>query len=71
MRFEVAADIRAMFSVSDRKNAEENLQFTFQKYARSTPQLSAWMEGNLVEGFTIFDFPLEYQRTIRATNNLE
>ena len=35
------------------------------------PLLSAWMEENLAEGFTLFDFPLEYRRSIRTTNSLE
>jgi putative transposase len=71
MRLEVAADIRAMFNASDRKNAEELLQAAVQKYATSAPKLSAWLEENLAEGFTVFDFPLEHRRTIRTTNNLE
>jgi Transposase and inactivated derivatives len=71
IRCEVAADIRAMFSASDRESAEEKLQSAIQKYAQSAPQLSAWMEENLAEGFTVFDFPLEHRRTIRTTNSLE
>ena len=71
MRIEVAADIRAMFNASDRKSAEELLQAAIQKYARSAPRLSAWLEENLAQGFTVFDFPLEHRRTIRTTNSLE
>jgi len=71
MRLEVAADIRAMFNASDRKNAEELLQAAIQKYAVTAPRLSAWMEDNLAEGFTVFDFPLEHRRSIRTTNSLE
>jgi len=71
MRFEVAADIRSMFNAPDRKTAEEYLQATIQKYAISAPRLSAWLEENLAEGFTIFDFPLEHRRSIRTTNSLE
>ena len=71
MRAEVAADIRAMFNAPDRKTAEEFLQAAIQKYARSAPRLSAWMEENLAEGFTVFDFPLEHRRMIRTTNSLE
>jgi putative transposase len=40
-------------------------------YATSAPRLSAWMEVNLAERFTVFDFPLEHRRTIRTTNSLE
>lgn len=71
MRMEVAADIRSMFNAPDRKTAEEFLQATIQKYAVSAPRLSAWMEENLAEGFTVFDFPLEHRRSIRTTNSLE
>ncbi len=71
MRLEVAADIRAMFNAPDRKTAEELLQAAIQKYADTAPRLSAWLEDNLAEGFTVFDFPLEHRRTIRTTNSLE
>jgi transposase-like protein len=71
MKAEVAADIRAIFNASDRKAAEKGLQAAIQKYATSAPRLSAWMEENLAEGFTVFDFPLEHRRSIRTTNSLE
>jgi len=71
MRLEVAADIRAMFNATDRKTAERLLQEAIQKYAVSAPRLSAWLEDNLSEGFTVFDFPLEHRRSIRTTNSLE
>jgi len=71
MRLEVAADIRSMFNAPDRKTAEEYLQAAIQKYAVSAPRLSAWLEDNLSDGFSVFDFPLEHRRTIRTTNSLE
>jgi putative transposase len=71
MRSEVAADIRSMFNAPDRKTAEEFLQAAIQKYALSAPRLSAWLEENLLEGFTFFDFPLEHRKSIRTTNSLE
>ena len=71
MRLEVAADIRSMFNAPDRRTAEEFLSAAIQKYAVSAPRLSAWLEENLAEGFTVFDFPLEHRRSIRTTNSLE
>jgi transposase-like protein len=71
MRMEVAADIRSMFNAPDRKTAEEFLQAAIQKYAVSAPRLSAWLEENLSEGFTVFDFPLGHRKSIRTTNSLE
>lgn len=71
MRTEVAADIRGIFNAPDRPAAEQYLQMAIQKYAESVPRLSAWMEVNLVEGLTVFDFPIEHRRFIRTTNSLE
>jgi putative transposase len=71
MREDVAADIRSMFNAPDRKTAETFLQDAIQKYAVSAPKLSAWLEENLSEGFTVFAFPLEYRKSIRTTNSLE
>lgn len=71
MRYEVAADIRSMFNAPDRNAAEKYLQAAIRKYAKTAPRLSAWLEENLAEGFTIFDFPVEHRRSIRTTNSLE
>ena len=71
MRYEVASDIRSMFNAPDRKAAEKYLRAAIQKYAKSAPKLSAWLEENLAEGFTVFDFPIEHRRSIRTTNSLE
>ena len=71
MRLEVAADIRSMFNAANKTRAEEMLQEAIQRYAVSAPRLSAWLEDNLSEGFSVFDFPLEHRRTIRTTNSLE
>ncbi len=71
MRLEVAADIRSMFNAPDRQTAETFLRAAIQKYAVSAPRLSAWLEEYLSEGFTVFEFPLEHQRSLRTTNSLE
>ena len=71
MRYEVAADIRSMFNAPDRSSAEQYLQAAIRKYAVTAPRLSAWLEENLAEGFTVFDFPIEHRRSIRTTNSLE
>lgn len=71
MRKEVAADIRAMFNAPDREQAEALLLAAVQKYADSAPKLSAWMELNLEQGFTVFAFPLSHRRFLRTNNSLE
>lgn len=71
MRAEAAADIRAMFNASDRKAAEDLLHKAIQKYSSSAPRLSAWLENNLAEGFTVFDFTIDHKRIIWMSNSLE
>jgi len=71
MRAEVAADLRGVFNAPDRETAELWLTSAVQKYAKTAPRLSAWMEENIPEGLTVFAFPVEHRRFVRTTNSLE
>jgi putative transposase len=42
-----------------------------QKFTKSAPRHSFWLETNMAEGFTNFGFPTKYRRFIRTTNSLE
>jgi transposase-like protein len=66
---EVAEDIRNIFKAPDKATAQKYLQMIVQKYAKSAPQLSAWLETNLAEGFTVFDFPIKHIRFVRTTKS--
>ena len=70
-RPDVASDIRAVFNAPDRTEAEARLKRSIEKYTASAPRLAAWMESNLHEGLTVFDFPEAHRRLIRTTNGLE
>jgi transposase-like protein len=71
MRREVAADLRAIFESTDRLEAERRLQQAVDKYTRSAPKLSAWMEANVAESFTVFAFPETHRRRLRTSNLME
>jgi len=71
MRSEVAADLRGVFNAPDRETAELWLTSAVQKYTKTAPKLSAWMEENISEGLTVFAFPVEHRRFVRTTNSLE
>ena len=71
MKKEVAADIRATFNAPNRQEAERLLTMTIQKYEQTASKLATWMEENIPQGLTIFDFPTEHQRRLRTTNGLE
>jgi transposase-like protein len=70
-RKEVAADLRAIFNAPSREEAERMLAQGVKKYSQSAPRLSEWMENNICEGLTVFNFPVEQQRRLRTTNLCE
>ena len=47
MKPRVAEDIRHIFNAPNRAEADRLLKLTVEKYAKSAPQLSAWMEINI------------------------
>lgn len=71
MKREVASDMRAIFKAPERETTQAYLQSAVNKYAKSAPRLSTWMETNLLEGLTVFSFPVEHRRMVRTTNALE
>ena len=68
---EVAEDIRTIFNAPDRAVASAYLQKTVQKYQKDASRLATWMEENIPEGLTVFDFPREHRRKIRTNNITE
>ena len=71
MRKAVAADLRMILDAPNRVQAQENLNTAIAKYQQTAPKLSAWLEANFDEGFTVFDLPLEHRRRLRTSNLLE
>ena len=68
---EVAADIRTVFNAPDRQTADLFLARIVEKYETTASKLANWMENNLPEGLTVFDFPSDHRRKIRTINGLE
>jgi len=71
MRREVAGDLRAIFESTDRPEADRRLRQTVDKYAQRAPKLSAWMDTNVAESFTVFAFPETHRRRLRTSNLME
>jgi transposase-like protein len=68
---EASADLRAVFNAANRIEAERLLGLMVKKYAPVAPKLAAWLEENVPEGLTVFDFPVEHRRRLRTINGLE
>ena len=71
MKATVAADIKNIFNSSDRAHADLLLTETVKKYEKTAPELSRWMETNIPEGLTVFNFPEKIRRRLRTSNMCE
>lgn len=71
MRLEVTSDLRSVFNALDRHEADRMLKVLVKKYATSAPDLSSWMEENVIEGLTVLSLPAAHRVRMRTTNMLE
>lgn len=68
---EVAETIRAIFNAENLVEAERLLKLAVEKYKIGMPKLSEWMQENIFEGLTIFNFSAEHRRRLRTSNIAE
>jgi transposase-like protein len=71
MRSAAARDISNILTAPNRDEARRLLDLAVEKYRSKAPKLSAWMEDNIPEGFTVFMLPYAMRRRLRTTNMLE
>jgi len=71
MQKQVSGDIADIFAAPCGELAQVRLKYYVEKYAVSAPELSEWMEENLPEGLTVFEFTQKHRRRMRTTNPLE
>jgi transposase-like protein len=67
----VAEELRTVFNAPDRPTAEAYLNRLVRKYEQSASRLADWLEKNVPQGLTVFDFPPAHRRRIRTSNSLE
>jgi putative transposase len=68
---EVARDIRHIFTAATLPESERLLGLSIERWTKRAPQLAAWMEENIREGLTVFQFPEEHRKRLRTSNVLE
>ena len=67
----VAKDIRNIFNAPSLDESERLLSLAIDKYRSLAPKLSTWMEENIKEGLTIFNFPEGHWKKLRTSNLAE
>ena len=68
---EVAETIRAILDAENLSEAERLLKLAVQKYEKDMPKLSSWMQENISESLTVFNFELSHRRRLRTSNIAE
>jgi len=71
MRGEAADDLRAVFNAPDRNEADRQLGLAVEKYRKTAPRFSTWMETSIPQGLTVFALPTSHRIKLRTTNMLE
>ena len=63
----MARQIRGIFNASDAIEAQRLLNAALKDWQVSHPQLAAWAEKNLAEGFAVFDLPEAHRVRMRTS----
>ena len=60
MRSEIAEVMREIFNSPTLEMAQEMKQRAIDKYQKSAPEFVKWLEENVDEGLTVYQFPKEH-----------
>jgi transposase-like protein len=71
MREPVAADIRSVFNSESLAHAEAKLDTLVEKYSKSAPELSNWMQSAIPEGLQVFGLSEHKRKRLRTSNACE
>ncbi|HLB58821.1 MAG TPA: IS256 family transposase [Bdellovibrionota bacterium] len=71
MRLEIAEVVRDVFNSPTLEMARELIQRAVEKYDKKAPEFVKWLEENIEEGLTIYQFPREHWKKIRTSNGIE
>jgi putative transposase len=71
MRLEIAEVMREIFNSPTLEMAREMVRQTVEKYRKRAPEFAKWLEENIEEGLTVYQFPKEHWKRIRTSNGME
>jgi putative transposase len=67
----IAQAMRDVFNSCDLNSAKLKAVETSKKFIKIAPEFSVWLDSNIEEGLTVFNFPRNHWTKIRTTNGLE
>jgi len=71
MRGEIADTMREIFNSPNGDMAREMKRQAIERYKKRAPEFAKWLEENIEEGLTAYQFPKEHWKKIRTSNGIE
>ena len=71
MRHEIAEVMREILHSPTLEIAQEMKKQAIEKYRKRAPEFAKWLEENIDEGLTVFQFPKEHWKKLRTSNGIE
>lgn len=71
MRPEIGQAMRDIFACPSVEDARDMAQKVLKRYERTASGFTEWLEENIEEGFTVYEFPRAHWKKLRTTNPLE
>lgn len=68
MREEIGQAVRDIFTCSSLAQAEAMKKKTVERYATTASDFSVWLDENVDEGLTVYQFPRAHRKRIRTSN---
>ncbi len=68
---EIAFAMRNIFNSPSLQIAESMVAQTIVQFEKSAPEFVNWLEENIAEGLTCFNFPQKHRKKIRTSNGIE
>jgi putative transposase len=71
MKRELAEVVREIFNSPTLEMALELKRRAIESYRKKAPEFAKWLEENIDEGLTVYQFPKEHWKKIRTSNGIE
>jgi len=71
MREEIGQVMREIFNCPNIEMARDMVKRAVEKYQKKAPEFAKWLENNVEEGLTVYQFPQEHRKKIRTSNGIE
>ncbi|MDE2026657.1 MAG: IS256 family transposase [Patescibacteria group bacterium] len=71
MRKEISETMKEIFNSSTYEMAMEQKVKATEKYYCKAPEFAKWLEENIEEALTVYEFPEEHRVKLRTTNGIE